>query len=263
MNTGAAPYLGVMSLRKAAFYLVIAFLVMFVVKQPDEAADLLKATGENAGEWFAAGIRCLHNLPAQPDLNGRPDLMGGHDRYLAIDERVVSKIRRHPAAIAQPFFETLGVIVGSMVLGVAFSPSDGSDALDTVLGLLVFGFILRLGWRLWEWWIDRVVVTDKRLFEVSGILTRRVGSMPLAKVTDMTYHRSMAGRLFGYGELRLESPGQKQALARIAYLPKPDDFYRTVTSLVMAPTHRDRTDVADQVEIEVDDDTGPLPRVVV
>ena len=185
--------------------------------------------------------------------------MGGDDRYLAIDERVVCKVRRHPAAVARPFFEAVGVVVASMFLGVLFSPADGSDALDTLLGLLVFGFVVRLGWRIWEWWVDRIVVTDRRLFEVSGILTRRVGSMPLAKVTDMTYHRSVGGRIFGYGELRLESPGQKQALARIAYLPRPDEFYRTVTSLVMAPSHRDRTEVADQV----DDDTGPLPRVVV
>jgi uncharacterized membrane protein YdbT with pleckstrin-like domain len=181
-------------------------------------------------------------------------------RYLAIDERVVSKVRRHPAVLAVPFFQALGVVVASVFVGVLLSPADGSDAVDTVIGLLCLGFLLRLAWGIWEWWVDRIVVTDRRLFEVSGILTRKVASMPLAKVTDMTYHRTVAGRLFGYGELRVESPGQKQALARIAYLPKPDDFYRTVTSLVMAPSAQRRTEVAAQVD---EDDTGPLPRVVV
>jgi uncharacterized membrane protein YdbT with pleckstrin-like domain len=186
--------------------------------------------------------------------------MTGDARYLAIDERVVCKVKRHPAMLAAVFFQALAVIVGAIFVGTLFSPADGSDALDTVLGLLCLAFLIRFMWAVWEWWVDRIVVTDRRMFEVSGILTRRVASMPLSKVTDMTYHRTIPGRLFGYGELRLESPGQKQALARIAYLPKPDDFYRTVTSLVMAPTPQDRSDVAEQVE---DDDTGPLPRVVV
>ena len=186
--------------------------------------------------------------------------MSADSRYLAIDERVVCKVKRHPAILASPFFSAVGVVMGSIFVGVLLSPADGSDAVDTVLGLLCFGFLIRFGWSVWEWWVDRIVVTDRRMFEVSGILTRRVASMPLSKVTDMTYHRTIPGRLFGYGELRLESPGQKQAIASIGYLPKPDDFYRTVTSLVMAPTPKDRTDVADQVD---EDDTGPLPRVIV
>jgi uncharacterized membrane protein YdbT with pleckstrin-like domain len=186
--------------------------------------------------------------------------MSADDRYLAIDERVVCRVKRHPAMLAGPFFQALGIFVAAVFVGVLLSPADGSDAVDTVLGLLAFGFLIRLAWRAWEWWVDRIIVTDRRLFEVSGILTRRVASMPLTKVTDMTYHRTVVGRLFGYGELRVESPGQQQALARIAYLPKPDDFYRTVTSLVMAPTSRERNEVADQVD---EADTGPLPRVIV
>jgi uncharacterized membrane protein YdbT with pleckstrin-like domain len=119
----------------------------------------------------------------------------------------------------------------------------------------------RFAWRGWEWNVAHIVVTDRRIFEVSGLISRRVASMPLTKVTDMTYHRSLLGRLLGYGDLRVESPGQKQAVEKIAFLPKPDDFYRTVTSLVMAksPTHRET--VADRVD--TDDPTGPLPRVIV
>ena len=41
-----------MNLRKAAWYLLLALVVVFVVNQPDEAAHLVKVTGENAKEWF-------------------------------------------------------------------------------------------------------------------------------------------------------------------------------------------------------------------
>ena len=41
------------NLKKAVFWLFVAFLVVFVVQSPSEAAKLVKATGENAGEWFS------------------------------------------------------------------------------------------------------------------------------------------------------------------------------------------------------------------
>ena len=79
---------------------------------------------------------------------------------------------------------------------------------------------------------DRIVVTDRRIFEVSGILTRKVASMPLAKLTDITYRRSLLCRLFVYGELIVETAGQEQSLQHITHLPRPDDVYRTIAWLV-------------------------------
>lgn len=193
-----------------------------------------------------------HSLPRER--------LRGDDRYLAVDERVVCRVRRHPALLVRPFSEALGAIIAAAFLGFLLSPADGSDLLDTILGMVAIVFMARFAWKGWLWSVARIVVTDRRIFEVSGIVSRRVSSMPLAKVTDMTYHRSLMGRLLGYGALRVESPGQKQAVEQIAYLPRPDDFYRTVTSLVMArPTERPA--VAEQVED--DENTGPLPRVIV
>ena len=187
--------------------------------------------------------------------------MSREARYLAVDERIVCQVRRHPAVLFLPFVQALGAIIVAAFLGTLLTPANGSDVIDTALGLIAIFFMGRFAWKGWEWNAAHIVVTDRRIFEVSGLIARRVASMPLAKVTDMTYHRSLLGRLFGYGDLRVESPGQKQAVDKIAFLPNPDDFYRTVTSLVMAksPTHRDA--VAERVD--TDDSTGPLPRVIV
>jgi hypothetical protein len=48
-----------MSLKKAAFYLLIAFGVFFVVQSPAEAARIVKSTGENAGEWFQTAAQAF------------------------------------------------------------------------------------------------------------------------------------------------------------------------------------------------------------
>ncbi len=85
--------------------------------------------------------------------------------------------------------------------------------------------------------------------------------MPLTRVTDMTYRRSIAGRLLGYGDLIVESAGQDQALSRIERIPHPDHFYRTITSLVTAGLPSMMPD--DGAGPADEEDTGPLPQVVV
>jgi hypothetical protein len=193
-----------------------------------------------------------------------------HTRYLAVDERPLMQVRRHPWVLARSFLEALGAMIGATLIGFVLSPEDGSDLIDTLVGLVAVFFALRFVYHLWEWWDHRVLVTNQRVVEISGVVTRRVASMPLTKVTDMTYQRSILGRLLGYGDLVLESAGQKQALELIDHIPDPDHFYRAVTALVTAkvaamtaspqrpvPPPPDEADDADE------DDTGPLPRVIV
>ena len=169
--------------------------------------------------------------------------------------------------LLRPFGAALIAIVLAGSIGWITSPSKGSDMVDLVLGLIALFFAARLGWRTWQWHADRIVVTDQRIFEVSGVLTRKVASMPLTRVTDMTYKRSLLGRILGYGDLIVESAGQDQALSRIERLPHPDDFYRTLTSLVTAGIPSLLPEGADQIwlpddRFPEDDDTGPLPRVI-
>lgn len=190
--------------------------------------------------------------------------MGDPGRYLAGDETVILQARRHVAVLARPAAAALGAIALALFVGLVVSPGDGADLLDTLGGLFALWFLLRLLWRVWEWWVDRIFVTEKRIFEVSGLLTRKVASMPLGNLTDVTYQRSLGGRLLGYGELIVETAGQAQALSRISFLSHPDEFYRAVTGLVTASL----LPAASAPEItgpnrDEEDDTGPLPRVIV
>jgi uncharacterized membrane protein YdbT with pleckstrin-like domain len=183
-------------------------------------------------------------------------------RYLASDEDLELEVRHHLAVLIGPLLAAVGAIVGGAVLGFVLSPDQDSDLIDTVVGLIAVFFFLRLGWKLWQWYEDRIYVTTHRVVEVSGVLTRRVASIPLIKVTDMTYKRSLFGRVLGYGELVLESAGQRQAIERISFIPAPDNFYRTVTSLLAASASVPAELILPEPQTE-DDDTGPLPRVVV
>ena len=79
-----------------------------------------------------------------------------------------------------------------------------------------------------EWRHDWFVATDKRLLLFYGFITRKVSMMPLIKVTDMSYERSVPGRLLGYGRFVMESAGQDQALHEVNWVPEPDHNYRVI-----------------------------------
>lgn len=190
-------------------------------------------------------------------------MLTGPGRYLSGDEHVVLQARRHVAVLTRPALAAVAAIVFALLLGLLVSPGDGGDLLDTLGGLVALVFLVRFLWRGWEWWVDRIYVTEKRIFEVSGLLTRKVASMPLGNLTDMTYQRSLWGRILGYGELIVETAGQSQALSRIAYLSRPDDFYRAVTALVTASLLPAASAPEVTGEDRDEDDTGPLPRVIV
>ena len=194
-------------------------------------------------------------------------------RYLAADERIVTDVRRHVIVLLRPFVITVLALFLAGSVGWVTGPTSGGDVIDLIVGLVALGAAARFGLKAWQWWSDRIVVTDQRIFEVSGVLTRKVASMPLTRVTDMTYRRSLLGRILGYGDLIVESAGQDQALSRIERLPHPDDFYRTITSLVTAgipsllPDDEGNTLDSRMFDGDVywgdEEDTGPLPRVVV
>lgn len=190
----------------------------------------------------------------------------GGRRYLAHGEEIVVALRKHPSILLGPLLLAGGVMLTAAVLGFLTSPGEDNDLIDTVFGYLALAATARFGWKFALWWVDRIYITSTRIFEVSGIFTRRVASMPLQRVTDLTYSRSIPARILGYGSLRLESAGQQQGLTELDHLPKPDDVYRRLTSLMTAANgdSEKKRMVFHGVRVEdedEDEDTGPLPRI--
>lgn len=152
------------------------------------------------------------------------------DEYILPSERRVIRVRRHWTIIAWDLFEAAALL--AVLMMVSYLVPAGTPIVQNVLwygGILV---LLRCAYTLFEWWDERLVVTDKRLVLFSGVLTTRVAMMPITKVTDLTYERNTIGRMFGYGSIIVESAGQIQAFNRITHLPRPDEIYDALSELV-------------------------------
>lgn len=78
-------------------------------------------------------------------------------------------------------------------------------------------------------------VTNRQLIATNGILTKKVSSMPIAKITDSQLTMTFFGELMErvpwsekYGMFTVESAGQNQALGKLPFLVDPHFFKQTV-----------------------------------
>jgi hypothetical protein len=152
------------------------------------------------------------------------------DRYLLPGEVRVATVRRHPAVLLVPCAQAIGGLLAVAVLQATLLRSYQMFVYILWAGWGVL--FLNLIWKAINWAVDYFVITSVRILLTSGVFTRSVAMMPLTKVTDMSFHRSFAGRLLGFGEFVVESAGQDQALRTIDHIPYPEQLYQVVCEYI-------------------------------
>jgi hypothetical protein len=170
-------------------------------------------------------------------MNTVEQTLAGHRtlrKYVLPGERVVLTRRSHWGKLAEPTLSTfVGFVVVAWLVEVA-TLAVGQNG--NWLWWLWVAVLVRLVWRVLDWRNEWFVATDKRMLLLYGLVTKKVSMMPLVKVTDMRYSRSITGRVLGYGEFLMESAGQDQALSRISWVANPDSTYRELCAIIFTPT---------------------------
>jgi len=182
--------------------------------------------------------------------------------HLLAEERVIVSTRRHPvvAIWPMPLSLTYLIVVAAITANL---PAD-----NPLIDLLWWSWLATVGyagWQLLEWSNDIFVVTDRRVMLFTGFIARRIAMMPLVKVTDLTYRRTLLGQVLRYGDFIIESAGQDQALHLIRFLPSPTELYHRIAETMFG--QRDKTPLPRRSgrrrspSDEVLDDTGELDRI--
>lgn len=171
--------------------------------------------------------------------------------FVSAAETVVLDVRRHPWLLVPPLFRTLaGLVVLAAGLGLvpllAFALFAGAWAQGRLgwplkqsavlaggvtAGLAVTGSVLGpglpalllLGWLaedVADWWTDRMVVSDKRIYRRYGVVTRHSPSIALTGIAFLDASVPPLGRVLHYGTLRLDSVAQRDApLSHFDHVP--------------------------------------------
>jgi hypothetical protein len=176
-------------------------------------------------------------------------------RHLLADEGevVVDEVRHHWVVYLVPVLEclvALALFVAMLYLPVeaAWVPFAGA--------LVILG---HAGWRALCEHMDRFVITNMRVFRVSGVLTKKIATTPIMRILDITVDKPFIGRILGYGHFIFESAAQEQGLRDIKYVGKPDQRDLTIQRLLQRAGLRataKEQDEDDQAAAEAASGTG-------
>lgn len=182
----------------------------------------------------------------------------GTDRYLAPGERILLTTRRHPVLLVKPI---LGWLLSLLAVGlISFVITEGNPIpiVDQFTLLAALAMTAYTAYRVLVWRRTYYVITDERVLLLKGLVSVDVTAVRLARVTETSFSRSVLGRILGYGTLTLDTAGERLNLASLTHLPRADQAYRLVTSLLLGELVERDPQPYDPSE----ETTGPLPPVV-
>ncbi|MCL3838690.1 PH domain-containing protein [Aeromicrobium duanguangcaii] len=154
------------------------------------------------------------------------------EKLLLDDETVEAETRTHVKVLIVPFLVGLAImLIGGYFAGAVGDSGGGTPRL---LGLAVLAVLFIWGtlipflrWLTWTY-----TLTNRRLIEQKGILTRSGRVIPLARINDVAYEKGVVDRILGCGTLIIHDASQQSGL-HLHDIPRIEEFHRTITRLVL------------------------------
>ena len=165
-------------------------------------------------------------------------------RKLMIDgEQTVMTTRTHVKALLVPVIILFAVSFAGAFLAARTSgylwggrPIVMWLVVALSLVLLLLGSVIPfLRWYLWTY-----TLTNKRIVEQRGILTRSGRVIPLNRINDVAFEKNLNDRILGSGTLVIHDASEQAGL-ELRDIPRIEDMHRTVTTLVDAAHDNDES----------------------
>jgi len=80
--------------------------------------------------------------------------------------------------------------------------------------------------------LTKIVILEDKLRYESGLLNKTVRTIPIAKVQDVTVHQRLSQRIFGVGNLSIETAGEGSRLT-IANIDQPQQIADHINDLAL------------------------------
>jgi uncharacterized membrane protein YdbT with pleckstrin-like domain len=121
------------------------------------------------------------------------------------NEQILFKTQHHWIVLVYPFLISL-VFYGLTILPYLLNIMKSSWVL--IYGLLTF---LYFGYKYFERRFDIWVVTNLRIIDEQGVFSISAKESPLEKINNVTYHQSLTGRMFGFGDIEIQTAAEMGA----------------------------------------------------
>jgi PH (Pleckstrin Homology) domain-containing protein len=157
-----------------------------------------------------------------------------HDAMLAdpeVDETLIhppvgsrahSTVASHWVVYVPRIAEALG---GLFFLYVFLNSGPASAWLPLLIG---FGLLAHAAYSSLVLFMDVMVLTNVRVFRVTGMPVSKRASMPLSRILDVTVERPLLGAILDYGHFTFESAAQTQGMKDVKYVPHPFEYEKMI-----------------------------------
>lgn len=169
-------------------------------------------------------------------MNGYPK------RLLGDDEVIVTQFRPHWSQLLREGLLVLGAAVLAILIGLTDLPTWTI----AVLWILVLALITR---GLIRWLTTLHAITNERVIYRAGFIAKRGTEIPLEVVNDVAFNQTLFERVFGTGDLLIESAGT-HGQSRYHDIPKPEEVQAVIYKAREARIHHVDGGVSDPGQVE-------------
>ena len=139
------------------------------------------------------------------------------------DEKVILITHPHWITLTLPALITVaGIIVGFFINTLAGGFIVGLMAL-VGFGLYFLYKILERQSNLWA-------VTNLRVIDEYGVFSKNAKESPLDKINNVSFHQSLAGRIFGFGEVQIQTAAEVGATT-YKMVTRPSELKDAITRM--------------------------------
>ncbi|WP_019143467.1 PH domain-containing protein [Aeromicrobium massiliense] len=154
-------------------------------------------------------------------------------RLMTDGERVVASTRTHVKVLLAPVVVLLVVAAAGGFLAAWTRDQAGASAAWAVAGVALVLVLWRSVLPFLRWLTWTYTVTNKRIVEQKGLLTRTGRVIPLSRVNDVSFEKNLNDRVLGSGTLVIHDASEQTGL-RLHDVPGVDELHRTLTELIHA-----------------------------
>ena len=140
--------------------------------------------------------------------------MGYPERLLSEGEVIESEFRPHWSRIIREGVIVLAGIAVAVLVAIFELPTWSYGVVAVIVVALIIGGLIR-------WFNTLHVITNERLIYRAGFIAKQGTEIPLEVIQDVAFNQSLLERMFGTGDLMIESAGEK-GQTRYEDIPKPE-----------------------------------------
>ena len=146
-------------------------------------------------------------------------------KQLGASEKILYTERHHwvffVAEMIKWILFAVAVLALVIVLKVWWLPDAG-----WVWWLLLVFIIpaVRIVWGFLSWLMNLYVLTNRRVIEATGVLSKRVADSSLEKLTDIVLKQSILGRALNYGDIIVLTAAAGAGISELKQIRRPVEF---------------------------------------